>query len=137
MEGVIGRVTPPPLNHPGFFCGFVSAAWAWQVLFLFLASDPMRYRPMMLPSILEKISYGKALIVLHQQQRVPESTFRIGMADWIFAGVIHRQLPSYATISQPQAAVVGALPCVLRPGLFAIKPMSLLSKIAIVLTPCA
>jgi hypothetical protein len=107
------------------------------VLFLFLASDPMRYRPMMLPSILEKISYGKALIVLHQQQRVPESTFRIGMADWIFAGVIHRQLPSYATISQPQAAVVGALPCVLRPGLFAIKPMSLLSKIAIVLTPCA
>lgn len=85
MERVIGRVTPPPLNHPGFFYGFVSAALAWQVLFLFLASDPIRYRPMMLPSILEKISYGMTLIVLHQQQRVPESTFRIGMADWIFA----------------------------------------------------
>jgi len=27
MEVVIGRVTPPPLNHPGFFYGFVSAAW--------------------------------------------------------------------------------------------------------------
>jgi ABC-type spermidine/putrescine transport system permease subunit II len=40
---------------------------------------------MMLPSILEKISYGIALRVLHQQQRVSESTFRIGMADWILA----------------------------------------------------
>jgi hypothetical protein len=28
MEGVIGRVTPPPLNHAGFFYGFVSAALA-------------------------------------------------------------------------------------------------------------
>jgi hypothetical protein len=28
MEVVIGRVTPPPLNHPGFFYGFVSAALA-------------------------------------------------------------------------------------------------------------
>ena len=46
---------------------------------------PRRYRPMMLPSNLEKISNGMALSVLHQQQRVPESIFRMGMADWIFA----------------------------------------------------
>ena|ERR1700745_1191524 len=81
----MGRVTPRPLNHPGFFYGFASAALAWQVLFLFQASDPIRYRPMMLPSNLEKISNGMALSVLHQQQRVPESIFRMGMADWIFA----------------------------------------------------
>jgi hypothetical protein len=85
MEGVIGRETPPPLNHPAFFYGFVGTALAWQALFLFLARDPVRYRPMMLPSILEKISYGIALIVLHQQQRIPSSSFRIGMVDWIFA----------------------------------------------------
>lgn len=40
---------------------------------------------MMLPSILEKISYGIALILLHQQQRIPSSSFRIGMVDLIFA----------------------------------------------------
>jgi hypothetical protein len=85
MEGVIGRETPPPLNHPAFFYGFVGTALAWQVLFLVVASEPIRYRPMMLPSVLEKISYGLALIVLHEQHRIPASSFRIGMLDWIFA----------------------------------------------------
>jgi hypothetical protein len=85
MESVIGQQTPPRLTHPEFFYGFVGTALAWQVLFLVVATDPVRYRPMMLPSILEKISYGIALIVLHQQQRIPVSSFRIGMVDWIFA----------------------------------------------------
>jgi hypothetical protein len=85
MEGVIGQQTPPRLTHPEFFYGFVGTALAWQVLFLVVASEPIRYRPMMLPSILEKISYGIALIVLQQQQRIPASSFRIGMVDWIFA----------------------------------------------------
>ena len=84
MEGLIGQRTPA-LTHPEFFYGFVGTALAWQVLFLVIASEPIRYRPMMLPSILEKISYGVALIVLHQQRRIPASSFRIGMVDWIFA----------------------------------------------------
>ena len=85
MEGVIGQQTPPRLTHPEFFYGFVGTALAWQVLFLVVASEPIRYRPTMLPSILEKISYAITLIVLQQQQRIPASSFRIGMVDWIFA----------------------------------------------------
>jgi hypothetical protein len=85
MEGIIAKRTPPPITHPEFFYGFVGVSLAWQVLFLFMARDPQRYRLMMLPSILEKISYGIALIVLHQQNRIPASSFRIGMMDWIFA----------------------------------------------------
>jgi hypothetical protein len=63
MEGIIAKQTPPPITQPEFFYGFVGVSLAWQVLFLFLARDPQRYRLMMLPSILEKISYGIALIV--------------------------------------------------------------------------
>ncbi|MGA7916812.1 MAG: hypothetical protein WCA00_16380 [Candidatus Acidiferrales bacterium] len=85
MEGVIAKQTPPPITHPEFFYGFVGVALACQILFLFVASDPQRFRLMMLPSILEKISYGIALLVLHQQQRIPASSFRIGMVDWIWA----------------------------------------------------
>ncbi|MGA7855661.1 MAG: hypothetical protein WCA15_20245 [Candidatus Acidiferrales bacterium] len=85
MEAFINKQTPPAISHPEFFYGFVGVGLAWQILFLVVASDPQRFRPMMLPSILEKISYGIALIVLHQQQRIPASSFRIGMIDWIFA----------------------------------------------------
>jgi hypothetical protein len=85
MEAFIDKQTPPPISHPEFFYGFVGLALAWQILFLVVASDPQRFRLMMLPSILEKLSYGIAIIALHQQQRIPASSFRIGMVDWIFA----------------------------------------------------
>ena len=56
LEGTIARQTPPPITHVEFFYGFIGAALAWQVVFLLIARDPARYRLMMLPSILEKIS---------------------------------------------------------------------------------
>jgi hypothetical protein len=85
MEGVIGRQTPPAITHPEFFYGFVGVGLAWQVLFLVLSSNPVRHRPMILPSILEKASYGLALLVLYSQQRIGPSTLVIGSGDWIFA----------------------------------------------------
>jgi hypothetical protein len=87
LEGLIGRQTPPPITHVEFFYGFTGAALAWQVLFLVIACDPLRYRPMMLPSILEKISYGIALIALHFQHRIAASSFNIGMVDCLWAGL--------------------------------------------------
>ena len=65
--------------------GFLGVGLAWQALFLVLSSDPLRYRPMIVPSILEKIGYGLALIVLYSQHRVALSTLAIGSGDWIFA----------------------------------------------------
>jgi hypothetical protein len=85
MEGTIGRQTPPTITHPEYFYGFVGVGLAWQFLFLVLSTDPVRYRPMILPSILEKLSYGIALIVLHAQGRLPASAFAIGSVDWIWA----------------------------------------------------
>jgi hypothetical protein len=76
---VIGRNDPPPITHPGFFYGFVGAALAWQVAFIFLATDPIRFRPLMIPSILEKVSWGTTVIVLVLQQRMHKS-------DLFFAG---------------------------------------------------
>jgi hypothetical protein len=85
MEGKIGRETPPAITHPEYFYGFLGAGLAWQVLFLVLSSDPMRYRAMILPSVLEKVSYGIALAVLFSQRRLPLSVLTIGSVDWIFA----------------------------------------------------
>jgi hypothetical protein len=55
---------PPPVTHPVFFYGFAGTALAWQVAFLIIARDPARYRPLMLPSILEKLVYGVAAAAL-------------------------------------------------------------------------
>jgi hypothetical protein len=85
MEGRIGRDTPPAITHPEYFYGFLGAGLAWQVLFLVLSGDPLRYRAMILPSVLEKISYGIALVVLYSQQRLALSVLAIGSVDWVFA----------------------------------------------------
>jgi hypothetical protein len=79
MFDLIGRQYPPPITHPGFFYGFVGAGLAWQVAFLFIAADPVRFRPLMIPSILEKVSYGAAVITLVLQGRMHKS-------DLVFAG---------------------------------------------------
>jgi hypothetical protein len=66
---IIGQKDPPAITHPGFFYGFVGCALAWQVAFCFLATDPVRYRPLMLPSILEKATYAIAIVALVLQGR--------------------------------------------------------------------
>jgi hypothetical protein len=85
MEGRIGRDTPPAITHPEYFYGFLGAGLAWQVLFLVLSTNPSRYRAMILPSILEKVTWGIALIVLFSERRLPFSALAIGSVDWIFA----------------------------------------------------
>jgi hypothetical protein len=65
----IGQRDPPPITHPGFFYGFVGCALAWQVAFCFIATDPVRYRPLMIPSVLEKATFAIALATLFSQGR--------------------------------------------------------------------
>ena len=79
MFDLIGRNDPPPITHPGFFYGFVGVGLAWQIAFIIIATDPVRYRPLMIPSVLEKASFGAAVIVLVLQGRMHGS-------DLVFAG---------------------------------------------------
>jgi hypothetical protein len=78
---LIGRNDPPPITHPGFFYGFAGVALAWQIAFLFIAQDPARYRPLMIPSIFEKASYSIAVFVLVFQGRMHSSDFVFGGTD--------------------------------------------------------
>lgn len=80
MFDLIGRKDPPAITHPGFFYGFASVGLVWQIAFFFIARSPARLRPMMIPSVLEKFSYGVVLLVLYSQARVHGS-------DLVLAGV--------------------------------------------------
>ena len=65
MFDLIGRQDPPPITHPQFFYAFVSVAMVWQFVFFVIATDPARFRPMILMSVLEKLSYVLTVGVLY------------------------------------------------------------------------
>ena len=99
-ETQIGVDFPPAITHPEFFYGFAGVALAWQVLFLILARDPVRYRLMMLPGILEKLGYGFAVTALFVVHRVAPLTLMFGCLDllWVvlFAAAFRATRPSGA-----------------------------------------
>ena len=52
-----GKPYPPPDSYPHFFYGFLSVAMAWQFAFFAIASNPARFRLIMIPAIVEKLGY--------------------------------------------------------------------------------
>ena len=87
MEARIGRDDPPAITHPEYFYGFVGITLAWQIVFLMIAREPARYRPFMLASVLEKLAWGVAAIVLFQQQRVSGMTLGFGGIDLLLGAL--------------------------------------------------
>jgi hypothetical protein len=81
LEGRIGRDSPPPVTHPEFFYGFLGVAVAWQVAFLVIARDPVRFRPLMLPAVLEKASFGLPAIALWLGGRLAARMLAAGLID--------------------------------------------------------
>ena len=58
LEARIGRDQPPAITHPEYFYGFLGVAVSWQVAFLVISRDPVRFRPLMVPAVLEKATFG-------------------------------------------------------------------------------
>lgn len=69
-EAQIARDYPPAITHPEYYYGFAGVTLAWQIAFLVIASNPGRFRLMMLPAIVEKLSYVVAIAFLYFQERV-------------------------------------------------------------------
>jgi hypothetical protein len=65
----------------------VGLGLAWQVAFLFIATDPARYRPLMIPSVLEKFSYGAAVVVLVLQHRMHPSDMIFACTDLLLGAL--------------------------------------------------
>src|SRR5262245_22600449 len=76
---------PPPITHPEYYYGFVGVTLAWQLLFLVIASDPVRYRLAMLPAMVGKVSCVVAIGVLYALGRAPavQLVFASADATWL------------------------------------------------------
>ncbi len=78
-EGMMG------VRQPEFYYGFVCLNICWQILFLFLSSNPVRYRPMMIPAFIAKGSGTVGLTWLYLLGRVGAQWVGIGAVDGVFA----------------------------------------------------
>lgn len=85
MEERLAVLLPPPLEHPEFFYGFLGVALAWQLVFLVIARDPARYRPIMLCAVVEKVGYGAAVLWLIAERRTAFLMAGSGAVDLLLA----------------------------------------------------
>jgi hypothetical protein len=70
LVDVTGRAYAAPVDYPQFFYGFLSVAMAWQFAFLVIGSSPARFRPLMIPGIIEKLGHVAGVAVLYGQGRL-------------------------------------------------------------------
>ncbi len=101
LEHRIGIDTPPPITHPEYFYGFIGVTIAWQVLFLCIARDPVTYRLLMLPCILEKLSFVPVVFFLVLEGRAGTQLLPFGLIDLVLAILF---MLSYAKIRLPRSA---------------------------------
>jgi len=90
MEGWVGRDFPPAIMHPEYFYGFLGVGSVWQLAFFIIAHDPLRYRLMMIPGALEKVSFGAAMVVLYSLGRVTSTLLGFGIFDLVLAALFIR-----------------------------------------------
>jgi hypothetical protein len=104
---VTGRRYAPPVEYPHFFYGFFSVAMAWQIAFLIIGSNPSRFRPFMIPGMLEKLSYVVTLAVLYSQSRIPAIDTQAAIPDlllcilFVVAFVKTRVVQRHETVGRP------------------------------------
>jgi hypothetical protein len=81
LETKIGIDQPPAITHPEFFYGFVGLALVFQLMFFVIASDPLKYRTLMLLSVLEKLVFLIPVIILYLRSRVARPMLAAALVD--------------------------------------------------------
>jgi hypothetical protein len=71
LERRISGDYPPPITHPEYFYGFVGVTLAWQIAYVLIGTDPVRFRPLMIIAALAKFTFAAAVAALYACGRVP------------------------------------------------------------------
>lgn len=77
-EQLLGEISPPPINHPEFYYGFYGAALVWQFVFFLISRDPVRYRPLMIIAVFEKLAFFAPSLALYFTGRLAVSGPLVG-----------------------------------------------------------
>jgi len=74
-------------NHPEYVHGFFLVTFAWQIAFFIIATDPVRYRLLMLAAMLEKFPFTIAVFLLYAFGAVGVPVLVIGGIDGAFGAL--------------------------------------------------
>ena len=86
-EKEVEELYPPALTHPEWYYGFVSVTLAWQIVYLMMWRDPLRFRPMLLPAIGGKVGFATSVLVLFAQQRLDATSACLVSIDLLLAAL--------------------------------------------------
>jgi len=71
MEARMGVEYPPAITHAEYYYAFAGVTLVWQFLFFLVARDPVRFRPVMIFCILEKLTLLPIVLLLAPAGRFP------------------------------------------------------------------
>jgi len=77
VPGLFGEAGP----RPEYYYGFIGIALVFQLIFILIAIDPVRYRALIPLSILEKLSFFLPVTILYTQGR-------LAMGPVFFGGIV-------------------------------------------------
>ena len=83
LYDTVGQKYPPAVTHPDFYYGFVGVGLAWQLAFLVIGRDPVRFRPMMIPAVGEKAFYVITLLTLYVKGSIEAGQLAVGGPDLV------------------------------------------------------
>jgi hypothetical protein len=83
LEKMVGRSMPPALTHPEYYYGFLGAAATMQLVYLTIASDPVRFRPLMPIAMLAKLNFVVIVAILFAQGRLAPAGLSLPAIDLI------------------------------------------------------
>jgi hypothetical protein len=87
LEKPLGQDHPPSSAHPEFYYGFACVTLAWQIVYLMMWRDPLRFRPILIPAIMGKTSFAISVLVLFAQKRTEAASVWAASIDLILAAL--------------------------------------------------
>ena len=111
MEQKMDLDYPPPITHAEYYYSFAGITLVWQILFFLIASDPARYRKLMILSVLEKVTLVPTFLILFPRGRFPVLWLPL-MAIDLTLGILF--LISYIITKDPQGATTSGQDAVQR-----------------------
>jgi hypothetical protein len=98
LEDRIGRDYPPAINHPEYFYGFVATCLGWQLMYLLISTDPVRYRPAIILGGLGKLAFFISCLMLYRHERIPGNMIALASVDMVLVvlfAIAWTRIPSY------------------------------------------
>jgi hypothetical protein len=84
LEGWTATINPPAVEHAEFYYGFVSVVMVWQLVYILIGTDPLRFRPVMLLAAAAKGSFVATLLTLFSLGRIQPLWFGFAAFDGTF-----------------------------------------------------